>query len=333
MKIHKQWIEEWLSIFGIHGNISDILEFLHKDEEIDGERQIRIITAVETEEEVVVFKLVHETMFAPELIEAQIEFSQKLRKCGINTTYQYKAEKGYVQEVILEEMRFSLTCEAFIGSEPEMLTEELQYELGKALGRMHLISETQQMEIGFSRVYHEVMNKSSYRKIWGNQYPDWVDKEWIDRITEKHDYLMGEIQSKWTELPKAAVQGDVFGLNNVAVTETGIAIYDYNLASDEVLVGDFLLAWYRTIGDQSMHCFLNESNAELMWKAYAAGYLESRPLSELEYNIGYKLCAVLGVLHLSKLAIELKGDGREDYAKQCLQAAERIMDRPRWIRN
>lgn len=333
MKIHKQWIEEWLSMFGIHGTVKDILEFLHKDEEIDGERQIRIITGVETEEELVVFKLVHETMFSPELIESQIEFSQKLRECGINTTYQYKAENGYVLEVILEGTKFSLTCEAFIGSEPEALTADLQYEIGKALGLMHRISETHQMEIGFSRVYHEVMNKSSYWKIWGNQYPDWVDRAWIDRIAEKHDSLMEEIQSKWIKLPKAAVQGDVFGINNVAVTETGIAIYDYNLASDEVLVGDFLLAWYRTIGDQSMHCFLNESNADLMWKAYAAGYLESRPLSELENEIGYKLCAVLGVLHLSKLAIELKADGRDEHAKQCLLAAERIMDRPRWIRN
>lgn len=331
MRIHKLWIEEWMELFGIEGTVTDTLEFLNKDEEIDGDRQIRVITAVETEEEIVVFKLVHESMFSKELIESQIEFSQKLREAGVNTTYQYRTKEGYVLDVMLEGVQFCLTCEAYIGSEPEALTADLEYEIGKVLGKMHCISQEQQMKIGFSRVYHEVMNKSSYRKVWGNKYPDWVEKSWIDQMTEKHDSLMEEIQSGFAELPKAAVQGDIFGVNNVAVTEEGIAIYDYNLASDEVLVGDFLMCWYRTIADKSIHVFLNESNVKKMWEAYSSGYLENRSLSEKEYEIGHKLCAVLGLLHLTKLAIELKADGRMSDAKACLSAGERLLESPRWL--
>jgi len=331
MKIHKLWIEEWMALFGIEGRVTDILEFLNKDEDIDGQRQIRVIMAVKTEEKVVVFKLVHESMFSKELIESQIEFSQKLREAGVNTTYQYRTKTGYVIEVMLEGFKFCLTCEAFIGNKPEALTADLEYELGKTLGKMHRISEDRQMEIGFSRVYHEVMNKSSYRKVWGNAYPDWVEKTWIDQMTEKHDSLMEEIQSEFAKLPKAAVQGDIFGVNNVAVTEEGIAIYDYNLASDEVLVGDFLMCWYRTIADKSMHVFLNESNVQMMWEAYADGYLESRPLSKIEYAVGHKLCAVLGLIHLTKLAIVLEADGRKSDAQTCLLAGERLLERPRWL--
>lgn len=332
MKIHKLWIEEWMAFFGIEGKATDILEYLNKDEDIDGERQIRVIMAVETEQDVVVFKLVHESRFNKELIESQIEFSQKLREAGVNTTYQYRTEAGYVKEVMLEGFGFCLTCEAFIGSEPEALTVGLEYEIGKIIGKMHRISGERQMEIGFSRVYHEVMMKSSYRKVWGNKYPTWVEKAWIDDMAEKHDSLMEAIQSEFAELPKAAVQGDVFGLNNVAVTEKGIAIYDYNLASDEVLVGDFLMCWYRTIADKSMHEFLNESNVQMMWEAYAAGYLESRSLSRTEYAVGYKLCAVLGLIHMTKLAIELNADGRKSDAQVCLLAGERLLERPRWLK-
>lgn len=331
MKIYESWIQEWLKTFGVKGKVTDTLEFLNKDEEIDGERQIRVILGVETEQEVVVFKLVHESMFNRELIESQITFSQKLRESGIATTYQYRTQEGYTQEVVLEGIRLCLSCEAFMGSEPEALTEELAYEIGKMMGNMHRISEEQKLEIGFSRVYHEVMNKSSYKKIWNNQYPNWIDKNWIDKITEKHDSLMEEIQSKWTELPKAAVQGDIFGVNNVYVTEEEIGVYDYNLASDEVLVGDFLMYWYRTVADLSMHTFLLQSNVDHMWKAYTTGYLESRSLSELERKIGNPLSAVLGVLHLSKLAIELKEEGRKEEAIQCLAAAERSIEKPRWI--
>ena len=63
MKIYESWIQEWLKTFGVKGKVTDTLEFLNKDEEIDGERQIRVILGVETEQEVVVFKLVHESMF------------------------------------------------------------------------------------------------------------------------------------------------------------------------------------------------------------------------------------------------------------------------------
>lgn len=332
MKIHRLWIEEWMALFGMKGTVTDTLEFLNKDEVVNGERQIRVITGVETDEEVVVFKLVHESLFHKELIESQIEFSQKLRAAGVNTTYQYKTKDDYVSEVMLEGMKFCLTCEAFIGSEPKALTVDLVHEIGKALGKMHCISEELQMEIGFSRVYHEVMNKSSYGKIWGNEYPDWVDRKWIDRIMKKHDQLMEEIQSGFAKLPKAAVQGDVFGLNNVAITEDGVAIYDYNLASDEVLVGDFLLAWYRTVSDRSMHEFLNEENADFMWRAYVAGYLESRSLSEQEYEAGYKLSAVLGVLYLSKLAMELNAEDRNEEAQKCLLVGERLLESPRRLK-
>ena len=40
MRIHKLWIEEWMELFGIEGTVTDTLEFLNKDEEIDGDRQI-----------------------------------------------------------------------------------------------------------------------------------------------------------------------------------------------------------------------------------------------------------------------------------------------------
>ena len=333
MKIHKIWLEKWLALFGVEGTVIDTLEFLNKDMEMDGERQIRVITAVETDEgKVVVFKMVHESMFHKELIKSQVEVSQRLRKAGLNTTYQYKTEEGYVLDVFLENMGFCLTCEGYIGSRPECLTADLEYKIGKILGKSHRLSEELKLEVGFSRLYHEVMCKSSYRKVWENTYPNWVDPEWIDRMTEIHDALMEEIQAEFANLPKAAVQADVYGLNNVAIIDGDeLAIFDYNLAADEVLVADFLVSWYRTIADTHMHAFINEKNADLMWNAFSAGYLESRPLSELEYQTGYKLSAVLGLLYLTKLAIELEGYNQVDDAKACLLVGEKLLKHPRWL--
>ena len=134
MKIHKLWLEEWLPMFGVKGALADTLEFINMDVEIDGERQIRVITAAETDEgKVVGFKLVHESMFHKELIESQIEFSQKLRVAGLNTTYQFKAEGSYVLDVVLEGMNCCLTCEEYIGSRPDHLSADLEYEIGKVL--------------------------------------------------------------------------------------------------------------------------------------------------------------------------------------------------------
>lgn len=333
MKIHKLWLEEWLPMFGVKGALADTLEFINMDVEIDGERQIRVITAAETDEgKVVVFKLVHEPMFHKELIESQIEFSQKLRVAGLNTTYQFKAEGSYVLDVVLEGMNCCLTCEEYIGSRPDHLSAVLEYEIGKVLGESHRLSEKLNLEVGFSRLYHEVMRKSSYRKVWNSTCSEWVDPQWIEQMTEIHDGLMEEIQAEFTSLPKAAVQGDVYGVNNVAVTDEGeLAIFDYNLAGDEVLVADFLLSWYRTIGDMNMHTFINEETVDLMWNAFSTGYLKSRPLSKEEYQIGNKLSAVLGLIYLTKLAIELEGCGRVDDAKACLSAGERLLKHPRWL--
>lgn len=333
MVIRKEWMEEWLLLFGIEGKVVDTLEFLNKDIVMDGERQVRVITAVETDrEEVVVFKLVHETMFYRELIESQLLFSQSLREAGVNTTYQYKADRGYVQELILDGMEFCLTCEGFIGSRPSELTADLEYAVGKELGKMHRISEERQLKVGCSRLYHEVMNKSSYQVAWRDVPHDWVDPEWLDEMTEIHDALMEEIQAEFDKLPKAAVQADVYGVNNVAITEDGnIAIFDYNLAADEVLVGDFLVSWYRTIADINMYAFINEENAGLMWEAFSTGYLESRPLSLREYEIGRKLSAVLGLVYLTKVAIVLEESEDVEAARECLRAGERLLKNPRWL--
>lgn len=324
--IQKREMEEILAAFGICAPVKQIRQLLYKEER-DGCTILRDILGAETTDgRRYVVKLVSEPEHPTELIRRQILFSETLRCNGAPTARYYSCQKGFTMHRQIGTLGVDISCEDYVGEPIRTLDSETIRAVGVLLGRLHRISLENHCRVGTSKTYREVTSHSRYRKIWHGILPRSVPEEVYRRIAQLHDGLMPYAETVWPTLPFAAVQADIYALNNYTWNGNELIAYDYNLAADEVLIGDLLISWFRTTIHPEMWEYITQENSSQLWNVMLEGYTRQRPLTDAEREALPLLYPLMAAIYASTLAYQFEEIGEYDNAEPCLRHALAVLE-------
>ena len=332
IKIEKSHVQEALDYFGINKKVENILIMTNDQEERKGKKAVRIVTAAFFEDgEKLIVRFLNEREFildvthlkvTTQIIENQSIFSEVLRKEGMIVPRKYSKNGSYCMPWNLDGIPLDVTVEEYLGKPLEKFSPELFGQYGCMIGQLHSISLAHHCWTDFSIVFEEVKeNRTDFRKLFHGLDMGNISEELLDDVAKYHDIRKQEVVEIWTDLPRSAVQGDLYSCNNVAMTERGIGFYDFNVAADEVLLGDMLHVWFRTIYDVNNEDQINTWDIEKCWNDYLNGYEQFRKWTEQEQKALAKVYVLLGSIYIGRYAAELIRQKRYDDAERQLRQA------------
>ncbi|CAM3064325.1 hypothetical protein FITA111629_01425 [Filibacter tadaridae] len=301
MNIGLEKINEVLTLYNIKGQVSNLYDFIHYCD--DKNTEIKIITKVEfTNRNPLVVKFVRENDHPSQIIESQSVFSEYLRDKGILTPKRYVSEGKYSLNYKLNNLDVDITVEDYLGEEIKAIDFNLAYMLGQLLGKIHRISENGNCLIGNSTIFDFL----GYNEVSGyNAFLELGEVEKIDPVMHqeiKDLYLekLEKVKSSWSKLPRFATQGDV-SINNLSYIGGTIGIFDYNIAGDEVLVGDMVLEGLLTANEMDLSGGLTDNDRTELFKHFFKGYITERPLSDDEKTVLSDIYSISSALWFTKI--------------------------------
>lgn len=279
---------------------------------------IRKIVYIELEnDEKYVMKFVREPVFTTQIIEKQSAFSDLLMENGIKTPKRKMAEGCYCVSFEKEKLIMDVYIEEWVGEKIPHLTMKLYKNVGSVIGRIHKVSQYTGFQIGFSLLYNEITKRdTSFSRLWRNGNQRSIPEKQYEEMLKIYNRRLAVIKRIWTELPRAAVQGDIYSCNNIAEKDGTLVIYDFNLAGDEVLIGDILQCWFRTIFDEKMKEDLALLSQDKMWSEFILAYQSQRRLTDIERKYFSDVYAILGTVYYSKLVNQWIDNGEYLKAKK-----------------
>lgn len=312
----KKQLQQIMDYFGIKGSVDSFGVLANMQEERNGKKAIRMAIEVHTgQNRAFIVRFLNEREFimdvshlciSTQTLENQSKFSEMLREQGMLVPKKYSHEGMYCLQMVVDGMDVDVTVEDYLGKPLKIFSKELFKTYGELLGKMHRISLDKKMHIGFSIVYTEVMeNRTNYKKLFSGTRTEALDGELLEKIEKLHDRKKEKIFQIWPVLPRAAVQGDIYSCNNVAVLPEGIGFYDFNIAADEVLLGDFLHLWFRTIYDIENEDLRKDWDMDICWKEYVSGYQKYREFTKTEQENFSLVYGLLGSIYITKYVAEL----------------------------
>lgn len=278
---------------------------------------IRKIIYVELENaEKYVVKFVREPFFSTEIIENQCAFSDVLMKHGIDTPKRLTRDGKYCISYEKEHLIMDVYAEEWVGGKIPHLTLDIYEETGSVMGKIHRIAGETKYQIGFSLLYNEITERdTSFERLWRNGDHSLIPDEEYEIMLNIYNRRLDIIKTVWSSLPRAAVQGDIYSCNNIAVRNGGLVVYDFNLAGDEVLIGDILQCWFRTVFDEKIEEDLRKLSREEMWSVFIKAYQKERPLTDREKKYFPDVYAILGVVYYTKLLNFWMATGKREKAE------------------
>ena len=235
-------------------------------------------------------------------VENQSNFSEIMRKNGINTPIRYQTGGRYTMEIPYEGIMCLTTVEDWCGEEIKEINGELANNIGKLMARMHILSLENKCVIGegtlFSAAYtNDVDSFSDFCRIAEDPM---LDQSVISQIKSMREEKLHRIRLVWETLPKSAVQGDI-SINNLAYAGDGVIVFDYNNAGDEVLVSDLVLEGLLTAYEMDLPGGTPESYREQLFPSLLKGYLSVRALNEAERAVAWEVYTLYHGLWFSRI--------------------------------
>lgn len=266
---------------------------------------IRKIVYVELENrEKYVVKFVREPVFPTQIIERQSAFSDLLLENGIAVPRRLKKDGRYCIAYEKEQLCMDVYAEEWVGEKLPHYTLDICEKTGELLGRIHRIALDTKFQIGFSLLYNEITERdTSFERLWKREgYRLLMPQNEYETMVGIYNRRLEIVKNVWKKLPRAAVQADIYSCNNIAAGDDGgLIVYDFNLAGDEVLIGDILQCWFRTIFDERIEEDLQKLSCEEMWRTFIQAYQRERPLLGTEKQYLPDVYAILGTVYYSKL--------------------------------
>ena len=249
-----------------------------------------------------VIKFVREPVFTTEIIENQSAFSDLLMEHGVDTPKRLMKDGHYCITYTKENLTMNVYMEEWVGEKILHFTLDLYEKTGSVIGKIHRISQKTNFQIGFSLLYNEITKgDTSFERLWTNRDHSLIPENEYAVMLQIYNRRLATIKRVWPVLPRAAVQGDIYSCNNIAIRNSGLAVYDFNLAGDEVLVGDILQCWFRTVFDEKIEEDLSKISRKEMWSVFMKAYQMERPLLNIEKKYFPDIYAILGVVYYTKL--------------------------------
>lgn len=297
-----------LERYGFSAAFREPKEYIHYNGE-HKDQIVKLILSVLLESgKRVVIKILHEEgdlLKDREKIEKQSAFSEFLRQNGIKTPKRYKANGSYCSECIYNHLLCNVTVEDWCGEELTEINPDIAYQIGELMARMHLLSLTNNCEIGcgtlFSAAYwNDVDYFEDFCRICENEH---LNQAVAAQIKTLRAEKLNAIRTVWNKLPKAAVQGDI-SINNLVYSASGLTVFDYNNAGDEVLISDLVMEGLLTAYEMDLPKGADPSCREQLFPAFLDGYLSLRKLSEEEANAAWLVYTLYHSLWFTRIVFQ-----------------------------
>ena len=300
MKIAKEHIQPLLEQYHIYNDIKEMVYFIEYYGGNDVLKTKVVAKVVFNDRNPVVIKLVNDDRYSNHVIEEQSIFSEHLRTNGILTPKRFKVNDTYCIQTTIDDEVIAITVEEYIGEEIKEINSDIAYKIGELFGRIHNISERDNCHICNKTIfdvmgYNEV---SGYEKFIELTKTGRLDKKLVTAIQEKYQNHIAELEKIWHQLPRYATQGDI-SINNLSWVEGELAIFDYNIAGDEVLIGDMILEALLTSYEMNM-IDKNEDRMKV-FTAFVQGYRTQRKLSTLEEKAFLHIYAISDAFWFTKI--------------------------------
>lgn len=242
-------------------------------------------------------------------------FANTLSRKGMNVSQYVKSKSGYYV-VEIEDKVYSLEREVK-GEIIETITDTELVEIGSLLGVQHYIS--QQLSTPFNTA-------TSWSLFGGNQTDNLGDYDenelsFLDfkthfkaySIFSKIEFLYNEyrqsLKQVWSSLPQGAVQGDFCYYNMLKQPNGKLAIYDFNLAGNEVYLNECIAvgvyhAWHVP--------YKGNLNAIERFKLFFESYITERPLNSLEQTYAAKTKSIIRAFRFDRVEDGILLENKEE---------------------
>lgn len=290
-----------------------VLEYYHEKNSIS--LILKIKTSLRKE---YVIKLIHTRYSNIEEEEKRCEFSEFLRQHDMPVPQKYKSNNGtYCIKKIFNNICYCISVEEYFGEDVKTINYYSTYMLGMLLGKMHALSEKYNYFLKFGPAYNALNSgKTKYRNIWKKEYDEvFKNKNDIYKLEKLHNQKINELKKIWSNLPMSAVHADL-GLISNFMYKNSYGIIDFNLAGNEVLLGDLLITWYSS---RYTIFFINNVEFEktnILKEIFLKGYFYSRRLTRVEEKYLKKISCILNGIYFNIFVVDLVKQGYKDIAQK-----------------
>lgn len=239
------------------------------------------------------------------LVEQQSRFSEKLRAYGIPAARKYSVSGKYCTRFSCGTTDCRFTLEEYAGTDVKRLDLETFRFLGRLLGKMHHISETDPSEIAYSSVRNAIMNgRARFDNVLKHADPAVGARRMVHTIREIHDGLVLQLREILDRLPGGAVHGDLSVFNNLVTMDGRISVIDFDLSGDEPFLCDLLGSIYSSLHKYQWRERMDRINRRDACSQMIASYCSQRNLHDVEIEYFPVAAALFDGLYYCKSLIE-----------------------------
>jgi Ser/Thr protein kinase RdoA (MazF antagonist) len=301
MRYSKELVLQGLQLFEIKDKIVNIEPFIEYFNFQENPSEVKFIAKIKFEtKKPLIIRITKESHIDNSLAEKQSIFSEKMREYGINTPKRYSMNKKYVLEFSHEGHILNCALEDYVGSSIKKLNIEKLRDIGSLLGKMHLLSETNDIKLNTTGYVFNLLGVNEVIKLdklveLHNQYN--LDKKFLSRIQKSYNLILSKVSTKLESESKYGVQGDS-SLSNLVFKNDKTWIFDYNIACDEYLVIQFVLEGLLLSYEEE---YADNSTFDERFDSFTKGYFEERKLSAVEKEVFPLILKVSKALWFTKI--------------------------------
>lgn len=304
-KIPESVIRDILALYGLSSAFDEQREYIHYNGEF-GDGLVKMILSVRLESGGrVVLKILREEgdlLQDRDKIDRQSDFSEQMRRLGIQTPKRYMANGRYCNEFFYGGRACNVSVEDWCGEEIKEITPEISYKIGVLMAKMHTLSLENGLSVGcgtlFSAAYENDVD--AFGRFCELCEDERLDREISAQIKRLREEGLQALRAVWDTLPKAAVQGDI-SVNNLVYGEDELRVFDYNNAGDEVLVSDLVMQGLLTAYEMELPVGADPASREALFPALLEGYLSARKLSAKEADAAWRIYTLYHALWFTRI--------------------------------
>ncbi|MGE7625379.1 hypothetical protein ACQKMD_20975 [Viridibacillus sp. NPDC096237] len=236
--------------------------------------------------------------------ESGCKYATFLSENGLNTPTYRKTKEG-TYTISLNEKVFSLEL-ALLGKPIKKLDDQLLATIGSSFGIQHRLSST---------IISPLTTATSWSLFGGNKtdeigdydenelsFRDFKNTYSTHRLFSKVErlYLTYRLELKqvWDKFPQGAVQGDFCYYNMLLKENQQLAIYDFNLAGNEVYLNECVAVGVY----HSWHVdYIGTLSKDERFLLFMNAYQEERALNQVELQYLLKLKAIIRAFRFDRI--------------------------------
>lgn len=312
-EISNAQLQELLQRFGLPSPLKGQTELqrYHYERGDEPTDEVRLILRADLEDGgCYVVRLLRETEFSAEVVEAQSVFSEALRACGVETPRSYQAQGRYTLPWTAPDGRvITVTVQDFVHGEIQLVDEALVERIGRLHGHCHNLAEKNDLHIPLGTLFGCVEGNELFDIHLPEQLLSLVseaDKPRLARLTQALQRHLDTL-APLANAPRYAVQGDMSENNLYLTCDNRLGLFDYNHAGDACLLVDAVVQAHFLSRLMDYPHPLTPAEEHAYARAFMRGYTAERPLSPAEKPMALAIYTVCDACRYDRLKPDEEG--------------------------